>query len=284
MSEHSPETARVASYYDEMQRFYTALWHESGVHYGYWDDDSRSHDDAVRHLDRLVGRTLDLTPGSRVLDAGCGVGGTSVHLAEHFGLNLTGITLSREQMWRARARADGRTLTHTPDFQIASYLATPFERESFDGVFGIESICYALTKRDFLREAWRLLRPGGRIVVLDGFDASENRLTRRGVQIFCDGFAVPALATVEGFADDLDATGFVDTRVVDLRDQILPSARRIERLGWVGLGLVASAAALRPVPKIWWQHCLAGVVQRQLFARGAMRYALITAVKAMEAP
>lgn len=279
MSATTPESARVASYYDEMQRFYTALWHESGVHYGYWDEDARSHDDAVRHLDRLVGRTFALPPGSRVLDAGCGVGGTSVHLAEHFRHEVTGITLSREQMWRARARADGRTLERTPDFQIASYLATPFESGSFDGIFGIESICYAPTKRDFLAEASRLLRPGGRVIVLDGFDAAENRVSRKGVQMFCDGFAVPALATVAGFVEDLVATGFHEIEVVDLRDQILPSARRIEKLGWLGLGLVASAAVVRQVPKIWWQHCLAGVVQRQLFARGAMRYALITALK-----
>lgn len=279
MSAPLAESERVASYYDEMQRFYTALWHESGVHYGYWDADARSHDDAVRHLDRLVGRTFALPRGSRILDAGCGVGGTSVHLAEHFGHAVTGITLSREQMWRARARADGRALEHTPDFQIASYLATPFESGSFDGIFGIESICYAPAKRDFLAEAFRLLRSGGRVIVLDGFDAAGNRVSRRGVKMFCDGFAVSALATVEGFVEDLASTGFHDIQVVDLRDQILPSARRIEKLGWIGLGLVAGAAALRPVPKIWWQHCLAGVVQRQLFARGAMRYALVTALK-----
>jgi SAM-dependent methyltransferase len=117
----TPESAKrtVARYYDEMQFLYSSLWSSSGVHYGFWEPGTRSRAQAIRNMDRLVACELALPLGSRVLDAGCGVGGTSMLLAEEHGLDVVGITISDDQLERARRaaprlrRARGCAL-HTP--------------------------------------------------------------------------------------------------------------------------------------------------------------------------
>ena len=141
----TPESAkrRVARYYDGMQFLYSSLWSSSGVHYGFWEPGTRSRAQAIRNMDRLVACELALPLGSRVLDAGCGVGGTSMLLAEEHGLDVVGITISDDQLERARCAAAASPARARLRFAHADFLATGFEDASFDGVVGVESVCYA---------------------------------------------------------------------------------------------------------------------------------------------
>src|SRR5262249_32314958 len=151
---------RVAAYYDTTQVLYSHLWSPNGVHYGLWENGTRGHTEAIRNLDRFVAARLDLAPGSRVLDAGCGVGGTSLYPAERRGIDVTGITLSRDQLRRAERARRASPARALARFEIGDYLATDFADGTFDGVIAIESSCYAEPKRAFLAEAFRVLKPG----------------------------------------------------------------------------------------------------------------------------
>lgn len=271
-------TGDVAGYYNEMQRFYRTFWHPTGVHYGVWDNGASNHDDAVQRTNGVVADALGLAPGSRVLDAGCGVGGTSFYLAEKHRYAVTGLTLSEAQLAVARRRA--RSFAGAaPSFSLGDYTRTGFATGSFDGMFGIESICYEAGNHRFAEEAFRILRSRGRLVVLDGFAGPGNgREAAQDLRAFCDGFAIRELVTGDAFTGILRRAGFVDIRQRDLTRQVLPSARRIRRLAHVGtvLTLLAPLARQR---QMWRAHCRAGRVQQRLLERGGMRYLLFTATR-----
>lgn len=291
LSLHKPTRAtseahrnRIARYYDSTQVLYSHLWSPTGVHYGLWDNGTTRHQDAIRNLDRRVANSLELRPGSAVLDAGCGVGGTSCFLARTNGFAMTGITLSTDQLRRARVAAMKLPPSARPSFRIADYHDTGLPSESFDGIFGIESICYSEDKRSFLNEAFRLLRPGGRLVVADGFRRGvvPDRFAPRYRRLL-DGMALLDLAEIDEFRGALDLAGFASVHVAEERHAILPSARRIARLSRIGTIVCTAGSALRITPEAWLMHGHAGLAQLPLFESGVLTYCIVSATKASPA-
>jgi tocopherol O-methyltransferase len=272
--------ARIARYYDETQVLYSSFWSSSRVHYGFWDEGTRSHADAVRNLDRQVLDALALAPGSRVLDAGCGVGGTSCFLAREAGHRVLGITLSEDQVRRATTRAEATGVRPLPEFRIADYLSTRLEPDSIDGIVAIESACHAESKERFVEEAFRVLRPGGRLVVADGFLGREIQPEElRAYTHLLRGYALPHLLSEGDFLALLGKAGFSEIRSRDRQSAILRSTRRIQVRGAVGAALAWLPARFGWVPRNWVDLGLAGLHQRRLFHAGLLVYRLITATR-----
>jgi cyclopropane fatty-acyl-phospholipid synthase-like methyltransferase len=270
---------RITAYYDETQILYSSLWSGRGVHCGFWDDGTRRLQDAIRNHDAFVAGCLGLSPRSRVLDAGCGVGGTSLHLAREYGHDVLGITLSTEQLQRARRYAR-RCREPRPSYEIADYLDTGLPSASFDGVVAIESCCYAEPKAGFLREAHRLLRPGGRLVVSDGFLGRPLRDEEKAD--YCrliEGFALTSLEPLAAFVESARLVGFESIELHDKQAEIMPSSRIMERRAWVGLVLSALPCTVGLLPRSWLRHALCGVSQRRLLVSGAIRYFVLAAQK-----
>ncbi|MBL8470771.1 MAG: class I SAM-dependent methyltransferase [Rhodocyclaceae bacterium] len=143
------------------------------VHWGYWPDPrSAACDDAGFALaaERLTGELCELaelSSGQRVLDAGCGFGGTVNFLNAHYhDMDLVGLNIDPRQLERAQQ------LTHPlPGNRIVfcggDACALPFADASFDRVMAVECIFHFPSRRSFLQEAWRVLRPGGMLVLSD---------------------------------------------------------------------------------------------------------------------
>jgi cyclopropane-fatty-acyl-phospholipid synthase len=112
----------------------------------------------------LVCTKLDLQPGERVLDVGCGWGSFAIHAAERYGVKVLGITLSEPQVVYARRRARELGLTDRVDFQIADYRALRSER--FDAVASIGMVEHVGEERIDLYAARlaKLVKPGGRLL------------------------------------------------------------------------------------------------------------------------
>jgi tocopherol O-methyltransferase len=224
----------IIRYYDECYWDYRTSWlngENLAIHYGYWDPNTRTHSDSLLNLNRVLAETADIRSGERVLDAGCGIGGSSIWLARHRGARVTGITLSQPQAFQAGRNAERHGIAALVDFKLADFCATPFADESFDVIWGIESICHALDKRAFIREAHRLLRPGGRLVCSDGY-ARRREFTEAEWQVIrtcLDGWEIPNLATPEEFSAYLATSGFRDIRFADVTASILPSSKRLRR-------------------------------------------------------
>lgn len=162
----------VAKYYHLNEIFYG--WWGENMHYGYWEKDTKNQRQAALRMNEKAAETISITKDDYVLDAGCGVGGNAVWLAKTFGCKVVGITITSRQVKLAQKRAKKNGVDHLCEFHIMDYMKTSFANETFTAIIGLESICYADPKRDFIEEVYRLLKPGGRYCMADGFESFES--------------------------------------------------------------------------------------------------------------
>jgi cyclopropane fatty-acyl-phospholipid synthase-like methyltransferase len=231
--------AEVSAYYDSVQWVYNlgrAVYNlgsrkrkTHSVHYGVWLEDTKSMVDALLNVDILAGKALDLRSDDLLLDAGCGIGGTSVFVASNYGCRVVGINVSDLQLRQARAYARKARVDHLVKFMKMDYTRTKFEDASFTKVAGIESICYAREKRRFVDEAFRVLKVGGRLVVIDAFlkRAVKSAKEEADLAAFYRGWKVPSLVTAEEFEEQLGSAGFDQIRYADLTGGTIPTAKVI---------------------------------------------------------
>lgn len=110
-----------------------------------------------------------LTPGARVLDVGCGLGGSVRYLASQYQCQVTGIDLTKEYVDTARDLADRVGLTQKVEFRHCSALDMPFDDGSFDVVWTEHVQMNIADKQAFYAEIARVLAPGGRLLFHDIF-------------------------------------------------------------------------------------------------------------------
>lgn len=157
---------------------------------------------------------MSLRPGieadHHVVDAGCGVGGTAIHLARTRGCAVTGISLSELQLEIARRKAADAGLDGRVGFEYADCSRTlPFDDGSIDAVVNIESACHYSDRGQFLREVRRILKPGGRIaaqdwMARDGISATEYD---EYIQPLCESWAMTSLERQSGYLRKLREAG-----------------------------------------------------------------------------
>src|SRR5687768_5614070 len=91
---------QVKAYYDYILPFCTLFWHgeTQAVHYGIWDASTKNLQDALLNTNKVLAEKVDVQPGARVLDAGCGVGGSGFWLARNKAAYVVGVTISERQL------------------------------------------------------------------------------------------------------------------------------------------------------------------------------------------
>jgi SAM-dependent methyltransferase len=166
-------------------------------------------------------------------------------------------------------------------FEVADFCATPFADESFDVVWALESSCHALNKADFLREAFRVLRKGGRLVVCDGFilqrQFSEDQW--RDVVTCLNGWAVPNLCAGDEFAGLLAKQGFADIQCHNITAQTQASVEHMYKVAkrLKPVQILSQKLGLRS--KAQTANFKVGLAQYRLFNDKLTEYCIFTAQK-----
>ena len=287
-------TASVAEAYDRWtdDQLLERLWGDH-VHLGHYGDPPRRRDfrqakvDFVHELVRWSG--LDqLPPGSRVLDVGCGIGGSARILARDYGFEVLGISISPGQIERARQLTPAGLPCR---FAVMDALALELADASFDAVWTVEAGPHMPDKQRFADELLRVLKPGGLLAVADWNrrDAGVqplSRLERWVMHQLLVQWAHPEFASIPGFRRNLEASpwaGGLQVTTADWSRATLPSwiesilegARRPATV--LGLGPRAVLLGLRETPTLLLMHWG--------FATGMMQFGVFRARKpAAESP
>lgn len=208
----------------------------------------------------------------RLLDLGCGVGGTVFGLAERWPRAiLHGVTISTRQVERARALAASLGLASRCTFERADFQDDELGRD-FDVGVAIESFVHSDTPARFFRAAARSLRPGGLLVVVDDFLSEPlqnlDARRRRHVRDFQDGWRVPSVCTPEASGAAAAAAGFTLERAVEL--SALVRLRRVRDRAIALVSPVLRVAGLVHVPLFG--NMIAGDALRTGLAEGFLSY------------
>ena len=278
----------VANSYDEwtedgILEFY---WGEH-IHLGHYGSPPKSKEfiaakhDFVHEMVRW-GDLDKLPPKTTLLDVGCGIGGSSRILAKDYNFDVTGVTISPQQVKRAQELTPKDV---DAKFAVDDAMALSFPDASFDVVWSVEAGPHMPDKAVFAKELLRVLKPGGILVVAD-WNQRDDRLVplnfweKPVMKQLLDQWSHPAFSSIERFSELLSETGLVEGEVItdDWTQETLPSwidsiwQGIIKPKGLILFGFSGLIKSLREVPTL--------LLMRLAFGAGLCRFGMFKAVRA----
>jgi tocopherol O-methyltransferase len=200
----------VARHYDSLDELYRRVWGEH-VHHGLWESGSETPQEAALGLARRVADEARIARGDAVVDVGCGYGATARLLARERGAEVTGLTLSAAQAG-AVADVEGVTLL------VRDWLDNGLPSAAFDAAIAIESISHMPDKPRVFGELARVVRPGGRVVLVDWLARERTRAAERRLLLdpICREGRLPRLHPASDYEAFLREAGLTVTGFDDL--------------------------------------------------------------------
>lgn len=227
--------ASIRSHYQLGTLFYRLLWGPH-IHHGLWDADESPYVAQCRLTDTLAD-LAHISTDERLVDIGCGMGGSSIRLAQLRGCMATGVTLSPVQRRWAAVSAGLKGVGKRTEFLVADAEQVNFQPGSFEVIWSVECTEHLFDKPAFFRRAVEWLRPGGRVAITVWYEGEDT--SRPGHRALCEEvcrrFVCPSLATRTDYAGWLADNGLKVVHDVDWTDRVARTweicKRRVERTG-----------------------------------------------------
>jgi len=262
---------------------YKILWRLNknyALHYGYWDEKVKNFDQAFLRTNEITIEKAKIKKTDRVLDAGCGIGGTSIFIAKKIGCKIEGITICQNQVDKAKKLAEKLNISSLVNFSNQDYMNTKFKSDSFDVIFALESVCHS-DKEKFLREAYRLLKKGGRLVVGDFFNSKSKFFEKEKIIInkWLNGWAVDSLETPLFFKTKSNEIGFKNIKYEKITDKIMNSSKRMYLASFPGFIVTYICNFLGIRNKFQTKNVVAAYFQHRALKENLWEYGIFYAEK-----
>jgi tocopherol O-methyltransferase len=224
---------QIQQFYDTSSDLWERIWGEH-MHHGYYGptgtlkkDRRQAQIDLIEEL--LTWAGVSESRPQNILDVGCGIGGSTIYLADKFNASATGITLSPAQATRATQRAREANISQQVQFQVADALNMPFANNSFDLVWSLESGEHMPNKHKFLQECRRVLKPEGTFIMATWchrpLDKPAGQLTdaeRRHLAEIYRVYCLPYVISLPEYAIIAGDAGFQNIRTADWSKAVAP--------------------------------------------------------------
>ena len=217
----------VEKYYRKSDFFYKLILGRGSIHMGISEDCFFHKDDFLGQA-RFVGSLLDHS-SMNVLEVGAGQLINTKYLAKEFpDCHFTALDLPNRNFLKNRVPSNVQLCEG--DYNDLSI----FPENSFDVVFGVETICYAESKEHVFKEIHRVLKPGGRLVIFDGYEPkSHDEMTELERYTAAVVWAAMCVTPKDYYIGDIRKyleASFSEVEITDITRQIRPSLRRMDRI------------------------------------------------------
>jgi tocopherol O-methyltransferase len=223
---------QAVQHYVVLQDFYESVFGNCNVHFPLWFSNTKNAAMGAANSNKLLADICKVRRGQTLLDAGCGLGGSAFWLAENRGVEVVAISPVEQNIQRCRQLAAQKQLENLIHFEVLDFMNEPFEPDTFDAVWNIESFIYACPKLSYIRNTYRILKPGGTWACLDAFgltDPGRNSAVRTLLwRRINQGFALTHdhWGSLSQIRQDMTHAGFCKIYWKDLTSYLLRAPRR----------------------------------------------------------
>lgn len=275
---------KIANFYDSSSQLWETIWGEH-MHHGYYGRNGKHKINRRQAQINLIEELLissQITQAQNILDVGCGIGGSSLYLSDKFNSYATGISLSPVQVSRAKERAKETNFSDKTEFIVANALEMPFEDNTFDLVWSLESGEHMPDKEKFLQECYRVLKPNGRLILATWCHRSTNcvagELTyseKKHLEAIYEVYYLPYVISIPEYEEIVKNCGFKNIKADDWSIAVAPF--------WdVVIDSAFTSEAIIGLVKSGWQTisgALALPLMSSGYSRGLIRFGVIFAGK-----
>jgi 27-O-demethylrifamycin SV methyltransferase len=205
-------------------------------HFGYFAAPTTSLDDATNALIDKLASLADISQETKILDVGCGIGTPAFYLHKKTACDITGISTSETGIGRAQQESIKRGFEQKVRFRVADGLNTGFAPETFDIAWVMESSHLMRDKKGLFAECWRVLKPGGVVLLCDVMMRRPYTLADRLELLKAEklnliigsidnikSFGWVRLETFETYTRGATDAGFKQVELVDISEQVMPT-------------------------------------------------------------
>jgi len=265
----------VKDYYRQCDRGYRVLHSKEGSLHMALNYDGQFDRRGYYGQAEIVQRHVDAIDANRVLDAGSGTGFNTIFLAsKNAERQFTGVDLTESHLAASTRAANGLS---NASFLRADYLELPFENGHFDVVFSVESVCQCGSLQSALEEFTRVLRPGGRMIVVDCLRSGPTARLDASLQLAT--LLVEKTLAVDAFVEVDDCLAFAERlglrrlKNVDLGRAIAPNLNRLHKMALrFFTSRLANRSFAKAFPPMLLENAICGLLMPFTVGSGAHRY------------